>query len=258
MKLFGVQWPWPTGGRGVRATTQRKTKMDEDEFNIEALTKQRKAKEDRQKAEAVKAAGGDAELEAILLQTQQVKKETLDSTQRSVKMLNETISVADRTNEKLTAQGEQLDRIAATSERADANANESYQHAKDLHKFKGFLPVSLSNAFKGKDKKEQDRQLDEARKQHESAKSARSPTDTSPPGQAASGPKKAQYADETEQQINDNLDDISAGLAHLKTSGLTMQQKMKEQEATMTYIEKTTAHTDYTIGSAGRKIKEFE
>lgn len=236
--------------------------MDDDEFNVEALTKQKQAKEARQRAEAVKAAQGDAELEAILLETQHVKKETLDSTQRSAKMIKETITVADRTNEKLTAQGEQMDRIAGTAERADANANESYQHAKDLHKFDGLMPFSLKNAFKGKDKKEQDRKLEQARLEHEASKSSSSAggkgmVDSSPPGQASSGPKK-QYADEQEQEINDNLDDISAGLAHLKTSGLNMQRQMKEQEATMKYVSDTTAHTDYTIGSAANKIKKYE
>lgn len=233
--------------------------MDEDEFNIEALTKQKQAKDARQRAEAVKAAGGDPELEAILLQTQEVKKETLDSTQRSVKMLNETIAVADRTNEKLAVQGEQLERISQTAERADQNANDSYQSARELHKHKGLMPFSIKQAFKGKDKKEQDRQLASARDEYSAAKGSRagSPAERSPPGQAASGPKK-QYADETEQQINDNLDEISSGLAHLKTAGLSMQTQMKQQESTLTYIDKTTAHTDYTINSAGRKIKEFE
>lgn len=233
--------------------------MDEDEFNIEALTKQKQAKEARQRAEAVKAAGGDPELEAILLQTQEVKKETLDSTQRSVKMLNETIAVADRTNEKLAAQGEQLERISETAERADKNADDSYKSARDLHKHKGLMPFSIKNAFKGKDKKDQDKQLASAREEYEAAKGSRgaSPLEKSPPGQAASGPKK-QYADETEQQINDNLDEISSGLAHLRTAGLSMQTQMKQQESTMTYINQTTSHTDYTIQSSARKIKEFE
>lgn len=235
--------------------------MDEDEFNVEALTKQRQAKEARQRAEAVKAAQGDAELEAILLETQHVKKETLSSTQRSVKMINETITVADRTNEKLAAQGEQLDRIAGTAERADQNANESYQHAKDLHKFKGLMPFSIKNAFKGKDKKEQDRLMEQARLEHETAKAAsgsgKGLVDSSTPSQPSSGPKK-QYADEQEQEINDNLDEISTGLAQLKASGLNMQQQMKKQENTIVYVNKTVEHTDYTINSAGRKIKEFE
>lgn len=238
--------------------------MDEDEFNIEALTKQKQAKEARQRAEAVKAAQGDKELEAILLETQAVKKETLDSTQRSVKQIKETIAVADRTNEKLTAQGEQLDRISATASRADQNADESYKHARDLHKFKGFLPISITQAFKGKDKKEQDKILAEARKAHEAAlanggssSGAAGVNGQSPPSQAAAGPKK-QYADETEQEINDNLDEISAGLAHLKTAGISMQDKMKKQDETMQYIGKTADHTNYTINSAGRKIQEFQ
>jgi len=33
---------------------------------------------------------------------------------------------------------------------------------------------------------------------------------------------------------------------------------MREQDATLKLIDKTTTHTDYVINSAGRKIKEFE
>jgi len=232
--------------------------MDEDEFNIEALTKQKQAKDARQRAEAVKAAGGDAELESILLETQNVRKDTLNSTQRSVRILNETISVADKTNEKLAQQGEQLERISQTALRADANADESYLLAKDLHRFKGMTPWSIKNAFKGKDKKEQDRMLNEARAEHEKITGKKAPASSYPSSLAQGTPKRPTYANEDEQQINDNLDDISAGLAHLKTSGLRMHEQMREQDATLKLIDKTTTHTDYVINSAGRKIKEFE
>lgn len=234
--------------------------MDEDEFNVEALTRHKADKDAQARAAAIKAAQGDPELEAILLETQQVRKETLDSTGRSARMIKETIVVADKTNEKLTAQGEQLERISETATRADQNADESYKHAKNLHKYKGLTPWSLKNVFKGKDKKNEDRKLEQARLEHERASASgqsQAMSGQSPATSIAPGPKK-HYADESEAQIDQNLDDISAGLGHLKASGLSMQQKMREQENTMQYIDSTTVHTTYTLDSAGRKIKEFE
>jgi hypothetical protein len=238
--------------------------MDDDEFNLEALSKNNAEKEARERAAIAKAAQGDKELERILLETKSVQKDTLESTKRSVKTLNETIQTADRTNEKLTAQGEQLDRIAETATRADQNADESYQHARDLRKYDGFIPVSLKNIFTGSKKKQQDRDREEAQRQYSAGKNP-APADSNkaagptlaPGTAAASGPKK-QFADETEAEIDQNLDEISKGLTHLKTTGLSMQAKMKEQEKTMQYIDATTAHTDYTINSAGHKIQKYE
>lgn len=236
--------------------------MDDDEFNLEALSKNKAEKEAREREAIAKAAQGDKELERILLETKSVQKDTLESTKRSVKTLNETIQTADRTNEKLTAQGEQLDRIAETATRADQNADESYQHARDLRKYDGFIPISLKNVFTGSKKKQQDREREDAQRQYSAGKSvpvdSKTAAPSSAPGTAAaSGPKK-QYADETEAEIDQNLDEISKGLSHLKTTGLSMQAKMKEQEKTMQYIDATTAHTDYTINSAGHKIKKYE
>lgn len=237
--------------------------MDDEEFSMEALSKTQAERAARDREAARKAAQGDPELEAILLETKVVQKETLTSTQTSVRTLQQTITVADRTNEKLTAQGEQLDRIAETATRADMNADESYQHARDLRKYDGIIPVSLKNMFTGSKKKHQDAEQEAARREFEKNRSTGSGESASAPARdlnqqaAAPGPKK-QYADETEKEIDQNLDQISAGLAHLKATGLSMQEKMKEQEKTMKYIDETATHTDYVINSAGRKIKKYE
>lgn len=234
--------------------------MDDDEFNLEALSKSKADREARDREAITKAAQGDKDLERILLETKSVQKDTLDSTKRSLKTLHETIQTADRTNEKLTAQGEQLGKIAETATRADQNADESYQHARDLRKYDGFIPVSVKNMFTGGKKKQQDKEREDAHRQYEASKGVvggGTTAQAAPATAAASGPKK-QYADETEQEIDQNLDEISKGLSHLKTTGLSMQAKMKEQEKTVQYIDATTAHTDYTINSAGHKIKKYE
>ena len=238
---------------------------DDDEFNVDSLTRQKMQKAQAEKAAALAAAQNDPELEAILMQTKQVQKDTLTSTQSSVRMIKETVQTADKTSAKLKEQGEQLDRIDATARRADENAQESYKSAKDLHKYKGFLPVSIKNAFKGKDKKDKDRELartqrdlDKQESRLEGKNQARDQLLRS--NSPAGGPKKDApnlSMDETERQIDDDLDEISAGLDHLKMTGLQMNDELNRQNVTINRIAATTEHTDYTISSANRKIQEF-
>jgi len=72
----------------------------------------------------------------------------------------------------------------------------------------------------------------------------------------ASEPRK-EYADDTERQIDENLDEISGALDHLKESSIAMQSELARQNTTITRIQATTEHTDYTLTSANRKINEF-
>lgn len=234
--------------------------MDDDDFNPETLAKQRAARAAAQKAAQEEAMSKDPELAAILMETKVVQKDTLVSTQNSVRTIKETITVADKTSVTLKQQGEQLDRIDERADQADTNATESYQSARDLHKYKGLLPVSLKNAFTGGHKKREDAQLAKTTKKldKEAARLELASQDNKPdlartPKSASAGPG----GDEMEQQINENLDEISAGLDHLQMQASGMQEELKRQNVTIKRVEATTAHTDYTLNSANRKVQEF-
>lgn len=236
--------------------------MEEDNFDLNGLSKYQAEKSKKEKEAALRMAGGDPELEAILLETKQTQQDTLASTQNSVRMLKETVQVADRTNEQLSEQGRQLREIDEGARRADAKAQESYAASKELHKYKGLIPVSFKNMLTGRKKKDQDKELDSKLRQADKADAKRERmVDKEVAGlkgqnRSADGPKK-EYADTTEQQIDENLDEMEQALGHLQMSAKGMHDELQEQKTTLDRIDATTQHTDYVIKSADRKIQEF-
>ena len=239
--------------------------MSDDEFNADNFAKYRQDKLASEKAAKSAALSGDPELQAILTETGQVQQDTLQSSRNAVKTLQETVVVADRTSEKLKSQGEQLKRIGNTAEEADEHAQEAYDKARELHKYKGFLPFSIKQWFTGGKKKSSDseylsrqKELDKTAKKlakQEAKQEAKSAADSTVknPGDLGGGPR----GDQVEDEIDQNLDEMSRGLDHLKGVGMNMQTEIKKQNVDIEHIKATTAHTDYTITSANRKIQDF-
>lgn len=235
--------------------------MDDDEFSADALVKQRAAKAAQLKQAQEAALKEDPELAAIYAETKQTQKDTLASTQNSVRIIKDTTVIADNTATKVQQQGEQLDRIEEKAQLADANAADSYQSARELHKYKGLLPLSIKNMVSGGKKREEDdklakttKKLDKEEKKLDKAAAANVPSlDTS----STAAPATDYGGDKTEEQIDRNLDEISAGLDHLQMQAASMHTELNKQNLTIKRIEATTEHTDYTLNSANRKIQEF-
>lgn len=235
--------------------------MSDDEFNADNFSKYRTQKQAAEQEAKKKALEGDPELQSIITETKQVQQDTVQSSRNAVKTMQETIVVADKTNANLKSQGDQLKRIGETAERADDNAQQSYDKARELHKYKGFLPFSIKQIFTGGKKHDADQDYIKKQKELDKEEAAlqsgaeRAAASSPLPGQA-SGPKKT-YADDAEAEIDQNLDELSKGLSHLKGVGLDMQGELAQQKVDIDRINATTEHTDYTINSANRKIQEF-
>ena len=243
--------------------------MSDDEFNADNFAKYKQDKLASEKAAKSAALSGDPELQAILTETRQVQKDTVQSSRNAVKTLQETVVVADRTNDKLKAQGEQLKKIGNTAEEADEHAQEAYDKARELHKYKGFLPFSVRQWFTGGKKKSSDsdylskqKKLDKAAEKlakDEAKAAAKAAEQEGKTGSALKSAKPVGVAsgDAAEDEIDQNLDEMSRGLEHLKGVGLGMQSEIKRQNVDIEHIKATTAHTDYTLNSANRKIQDF-
>ena len=247
--------------------------MSDDEFNADNFTKYKQDKLVGEKATKAAALSTDPELQAILSETRQVQQDTLQSSRNAVKTLQETVVVADKTNEKLLAQGEQLKKIGATAEEADEHAQEAYDKARELHKYKGFLPFSIKQWFTGGKKKSADSEYLARQKELDKTaeKLVKSDAKAAAKAQKASDSAAAAAAaiaagatlpstpptDEVEDEIDQNLDEMSRGLSHLKGVGLNMQSEIKKQNVDIEHIKATTEHTDYTVNSANRKVQDF-
>lgn len=233
--------------------------MDNEEFSQEAFTRRRADQEAKKKADLEAAINEDPEIRALHMETKQVQKDTLVSTQNSVRAIKDTIVVADKTSSTLKDQGRQLDEVEKKATEADTNASDAYQSSRDLHKYKGILPVSIKNAFTGSKKREEDSKLAKTTKKldREEGRIDKQAEENKP--NLAATPKGAtDYGgDESERQINENLDEISAGLDHLQMQATSMNEELNRQNVTIQKVQATTDHTDYTIKSADRKIQEF-
>lgn len=243
----------------ARLTKTSPCTMDDDDFSADALAKQRAVKAAAAKQAQEAAMQDDPELRAVLMETKQVQKDTLVSTQNSVRTIKETIVVADKTAVTLKQQGEQLERIDEKAQAADSNAADSYQSARELHKYKGFIPISMKNIFTGAKKKEEDEKLAKMNKKlnKEERKLGKDEADKSPSLVDPASSAVDYGGDNTERNINENLDEISAGLDHLQMQAVGMNSELASQNVTVKRIEATTEHTDYTLNSANRKIQEF-
>jgi len=237
--------------------------MSDDEFNTENFSKYKK---DKAAADAVarqNLSAQDTELQAILTETRQVQQDTLQSSRNAVKTLQETIVVADHTHSELTAQGQQLKKIGATAEQADENAQTSYDKARELHKYKGWLPFSVKQWFTGGKKKGVDseyvskqRDIDrDAEKLARAQAKAQAKRDklSGRDGEAPGTP----HDDALEEEIDQNLDEMSRGLDHLKGVGLGMKEEIDRQDIDIEHIKATAEHTDYVLNSANRKVQDF-
>lgn len=239
--------------------------MSDDEFNADNFTKYKQDKMAGEKAAKTAALSGDPELQAILTETHQVQQDTLQSSRNAVKTLQETVVVADKTNERLQAQGEQLKRIGTTAEEADEHAQEAYDKARELHKYKGFFAFSIKQWFTGGKKKSADSEYISKQKELDKTAEKLAKAEAKAAAKAQDGnvtntksaTAGAGAGDQIEEEIDQNLDEMSRGLAHLKGVGLNMQTEIKKQNVDIEHIKATTEHTDYTINSANRKIQDF-
>lgn len=240
---------------------------EDDEFSVENINKNRLRQAKLIKQAEEDQMSQDPELKAIIEESRSVQKETLQSTQNSVRILKETINVADGTAQTLKQQGEQLDRIEKKAEEADHNASMAYSSAKQMHKYKGLLPFSMK-IFQGRKKRNKDKQMDSAISSYDrqQAKIEAYETQAKPVISAEEAMKvvasknrdEENPYDPLEQEINQNLDEISAGLDHVKEQANYMQLEIKKHQVQMERIDVINSHTSYVLDSSQRKIKDFE
>lgn len=233
----------------------------EDDFSAEAFRKSRAKRLEQERLQAEEASAADPELAAIRAQTARSQQDTLESSRHAVRQLKDTVEVGEATRSKLLQQGEQLDRIEKTAERADDNAQQSYESARDLHKHKGVLPFSVKQWFTGSKKKKEDKELEARQRgldqQLIDSQTSRNPTHPQQPQQPAQVLPQRQYADDKEREIDENLDEMSSHLAILRGQAQDMNSELERQNVSIKRTEATVEHTDYTLNSANRKIKEF-
>ncbi|KAJ3154534.1 Protein transport protein S9 plasma membrane t-SNARE [Geranomyces michiganensis] len=198
--------------------------------------------------------------------TMKVQNDSLMSSRRALQRLNQADEVAVDNLSRLHSQGEQLKKVNSRLESAQQHAkvaDAKTDHLKSLNKF-FFLP-----SFGGKKaKRREERVLAAANAQEQAAAAApetqdeyaASPYTDRTYGRSAA-PSSRSYStpanidrDATEEEIDDNIDQISSGLTRLKMMSQSMNAALDKQNGQISTISGRADSTREYVRNTSRKI----
>ncbi|CAF0819800.1 unnamed protein product [Brachionus calyciflorus] len=177
-----------------------------------------------------------------------VENDSLESTTRALRILNETQEIGAKTSEELYRQGEQLKNV---NERLDEVDNTLNSTQKNLNQIKSVFG-GLKNKFFGgsKSSSKSDTKKDEIKRESVSVNNLKS----------FSQPK-AEFTQITgsdrEKEINKNLDEMSNGLRRLAAMGLDMQFELDKQNKLIDNISDRAVRTDAKIQDQNTQMRKI-
>ena len=176
----------------------------------------------------------------------QVENDSLESTQRALRCLNETNEIGVKTAEELIRQGEKLDNI---NQRLDDVDNTLYQTQKNLNQIK-----SIFGGFKNKFfKQKAPEPLPHSKSSSNDMKSSQSAQNFSAPPQP--GKHAVITGSDREVEINKNLDDMSLGLSRLKGLATEMQFELDRQNPIIDSLNSKTSKTQSKIEDQNKQMR---
>ncbi|KAJ3057255.1 Protein transport protein S9 plasma membrane t-SNARE [Rhizophlyctis rosea] len=206
--------------------------------------------------------------------TKKVQNDSLSSTRRALQRLNETETVGQNNLTRLNQQSEQLYNIERRLDSADHHAKVSdakADHLKNLNRF--FLLPSWGG---GKAKKRE-----EAARRHEAEEDSKREKQREADLRASANRRAYQDSigqrdhtrsngygnyttpeglerDDTEQEIDRNLDQISSGLSRLKMMGHAMNAELEAQTPWTNRIMDKTSRTHERLDNTTKKINRIK
>ena len=240
--------------------------MDEDDFSAAGYLKAKKQETARLAAQQRTL---DKDLIALEKQHSFLEQDALRSTKNALETIKTTEQVALKTNEELVIQGEILDDANRKMLDVDRNADENYKSAKKVKKH-GHLFAFLYGR-RAEQKSIIDREFQEKQQEIESKKLMhkvnqdqldKHGTDALPEGSSrdAASAKAMQdrtYRNETDRQIDENLDGINGAVDNIKILTAQMNEEMDRQQLTIDAIDATREHTGRTLDRATGKIQRY-
>lgn len=200
-----------------------------------------------------------------------IQSESRDSTRRALARLNEASTMAEENLNLVNSQSEQFNRMERKLDEAHVNAKHvdaKVDHLKSLTKL-FFLPSFGGKKAAKKEaefKKQQEAkkfETKQARKTDDHWKSrnerlARNDERIDESGR--SGPRNFYSTpegldrDDTEQEIDDNLGQISSGLSRLKMMGLQMGEEIQHQDEQLKRIDERAGFTKDKLSKLNGKV----
>lgn len=187
-----------------------------------------------------------------------VENESLASTQRCLRMINETHEIGTKTAEELVRQGEKLDGIDSKLDHVDKTLNATQRNLNQLKSVFG----GLKNKFFGgkASKAEQASQIDAVKKEKETPSSSKSSSGISSSSSGSNltrGEQAVISGSDREKEINSNLDDMSVGLSRLKSLAQGMSAEIDRQNPILDRLNDKTVKTNTKIDTQHAEIKRI-
>lgn len=206
-------------------------------------------------------------------ETKRIQNESVSSSRRALARLNEAQSMGESSLNMLNSQSEQFNRMERKLDEASANAKNveaKVDHLKSLNKY-FFLPsfgggkaARREEEFK-RQQEEQSFQSKTARQRDEHwnsrnervAKREERFQHSNSGGRSFYSTPEGLERDDTENEIDNNLGQISSGLSRLKMMGLAMNEEMDSQQDQLRRINDRTDATKTKVDKLNGKVDQI-
>ncbi|KAI9226315.1 MAG: hypothetical protein DHS80DRAFT_25350 [Piptocephalis tieghemiana] len=230
----------------------------------------------------------DEDVEAIKSQITRTKEDTRDTTRRAVAKLRETEDIATGTLTTLGNQSEQILGIERNLDLADMHADRAADRTAELKRLnKSIFAISIRKPWGGRKRKDAEiakiqadqaaataRREDEAVARYQTDRRIREATERHPPSKyPAGGASTAESSDASdprsrymfededpalEDEIDRNLDSMSAGISRLRGMGLAMNDELDGQNQRLHRIRDKTDALGEKVAIGSRKLEKIK
>ncbi|RKO90187.1 hypothetical protein BDK51DRAFT_21797 [Blyttiomyces helicus] len=205
--------------------------------------------------------------------TKKVQNDSLMSTRRALQKMNDTEKTAERNLEKMNSQTEQLYKIENRLQGAEQHVKVSDAKADQLKTLNRFFLIPSWGSGKTKRREEAARReaeerelIEQERREQEAERASRSARTAGFRGAGGHPPRgsSSSYStpqgidrDDTENEIDSNVDQLSAGLARLKMMGQTMNSELESQTLQVGRITDRTDRTGERLNNTNTKLNRI-
>ncbi len=191
------------------------------------------------------------ELKRLQMRIGQVENDSVESTTRALRALNEAQETGAKTAQELVRQGEQLNNVNEKLDDINATLTHTQKNINQIKSIFGGLKNRFMSSSKSSDKLDKQAKPEKAPKQEKSRG-----------GAAAAGEAPAEFAvitgSDREKEINKNLDEMSLGLKSLNSLANDMKRELDRQNPLIENITRKSEATHQRIDEQDKQMKRIK
>lgn len=249
--------------------------MASNKLDADALLKGRQASKATSGTRPTATTAGEEDIQDMIDERSALTDEALQSTRNALSKIHETQAVGEDTIMTLQSQGEQLTSTEQRMKEVDANAQLNYDKSKKVKKYGNLFNFSFTTFFNRKKKKvdmdyqddlkaisrgEQDLRQQQRQRILDSDEEMRKKiAKDAPPQKKAllSAKEEKPVSSGKEQEMDENLNQISHVARSLTKMARDMGDELDEQNITLQKIEAEGRHVEGTLDRSVAKIEKY-